>query len=168
MKTYLKWFELSGLHCIWFSCTPESLSTSFFFNSCHLQLMKSVKIYLGHILHSNLSDDEDIVCVRKDLTRRANCMLHLFSCCTPCVKISSFCLFLYGFRLWSSSAPALRSLETTFNNNLHKIWHLPRMCHTGILHQVAHLDSIFTDVQTFCCLFAATSSWTNYYTILVL
>ena len=75
----------------------------------------------------------------------ANCMLHSFSCCSPCVKtklFSSFCLSLYGSCLWSSSAPPLRSLETTFNNILRKIWHLPRMCHTGIVHQVAHLDSM--------------------------
>ena len=66
----------------------------------------------------SLSDDENIVHVWKDLTRKANCMLHSFSCCSPFVKtklFSSFCLSLCGSCLWSSSSPALRSLETTFN-----------------------------------------------------
>ena len=47
----------------------------------------------------SLTDDEDIVHVWKDLTHKANCMLHSFSCCNPFVKIklfSSFCLSLYG------------------------------------------------------------------------
>ena len=52
---------------------------SFFLNSRHLQLTNSVK-HLGHILHSSPSDDEDIVCVHKDLTRKANYMLHSFLC----------------------------------------------------------------------------------------
>ena len=117
--------------------------------ACYIQL---IACYI-HSLAVALSDDEEIACVRKDLTRKANCMLHSancmlhsFSCCSPCVKtklFSSFCLSLYGSCLWSFSAPALRSLETIFNNILRKIWHLPRMFHTGILHQVAHLDSIF-------------------------
>ena len=84
---------------IQFSHTSEVLLTSFFFNSCHLQLTNSVK-HLGHILHSSLSDDEDIVRVRKDLTHKANCMLHSFSYCSPYYSIktklfSSFCLSLY-------------------------------------------------------------------------
>ena len=74
-------------------------------------------------------------------------MLHSFSCCGPSVKnklFSSFCLSLYGSYLWSSS-PALRSLELLFNNIImRKIWRLPRahMCHTDILHQIVHLNSI--------------------------
>ena len=74
-------------------------------NSRHLQLSNSVK-HLGYILQSNLSEDEDIARVRKDLTRKANCMLHSFSCCNPCVKIklfSSFCCLcmdpVYGLLL---------------------------------------------------------------------
>ena len=107
-----------------------------------LDLSRSVK-HLGHILSSNLSDTEDIECVKKDLTRKANCMLHSFSCCNPLVKtklFSSFCLPLYGS---ASSASALKSLEITYSNIVRKIWSLPCMSHTGILHQVAKLDSIY-------------------------
>ena len=37
----------------------------------------------------------------------------------------------------------LKSLEIAFNNILRRIWKLPRNSHTGILHKVAHLDSIY-------------------------
>ena len=49
--------------------------------------------------------------------------------------------------LWFSSSPELRSLEVSFNNILHRIWSLPRMCHTGILHCTAHLNSIYNVVR---------------------
>ena len=58
----------------------------------------------------------------------------------------SSCLSLYGSALWFSSSSELRSLEITFNNILRKIWSLPRACHTGILHQVAGLHSIYNMV----------------------
>ena len=37
--------------------------------------------HLGHILRSNLLDDDDIVAVTQDMCRKANCILHTFSCC---------------------------------------------------------------------------------------
>ena len=73
-------------------------------------------------------------------------MLHSFSPCIPLVKtklFDSFCLSLYGSALWFSSSPELRSLEVSFNNILRRIWSLPRMCHTGILHCTAHLNGIY-------------------------
>ena len=112
-----------------------------------LQLSQSAK-HLGHILCCNLSDNEesDIFSIKMDLTHKAvSCMLHTFSCCDPLTKtmlFHSFCLCLYGSARWMSSS----SLEVTFNNILRKIWSLPRACHTGILHQVAGLHSIFNVV----------------------
>ena len=50
--------------------------------------------------------------------RKANCMLHTFSCCDPFTKTElfrSFCLSLYGCALWSMSATQFHSLEVTFN-----------------------------------------------------
>ena len=58
----------------------------------------------------------------------------------------SFCLSLYGSALWFSSSPELRSLEVTFNNILRRIWSLPQMCHTGILHCTAKLNSVYNIV----------------------
>ena len=47
-----------------------------------------------------------------------------------------------GSALWSTSSAELKSLETTFNNILRRIWSLPRMCHTGKLHKVAHIYNV--------------------------
>ena len=80
-----------SLHC----------SPSFFFNGLELNLGHSAK-HLGHLLSFNLSDTDDIVRVKNDLVRKANCMLHSFSHCNPLVKtklFDSFCLSLYGSSL---------------------------------------------------------------------
>ena len=138
------------LSLVRFSCTCSSHCSpaSFFFNGLELNLGHSDK-HLGHLLSFNLSDTDDIVRVKNDLIRKANCMLHSFSPCNPLVKtklFDSFCLSLYGSALWFSSSPELRSLEVSFNNILHRIWSLPRMYHTGILHCTAHLNSIYNIV----------------------
>ena len=70
-------FNADKTQLIRLSRTPKAFTTCFFFNNRHLQLTNSVE-HLDHILHSNLSDDEDIVHVRKDLTHKANCMLATF------------------------------------------------------------------------------------------
>ena len=62
------------------------------------------------------------------------------------LKLTVFAYPLYGSALWFSSSPELRSLEVFFNNILRRIWSLPRMCHTGILHCTAHLNSIYNIV----------------------
>ena len=121
------------------TCTPV-LS----FNNLKLKLNRSVT-HLGHILTQDLSDNEDITSCQKDLCRKANCMLHTFSCCDPFTKTElfrTFCLSLYGCALWLSSATQIHSLEVTFNNIIRKIWSLPRNCHTSILHLVAGLHSL--------------------------
>ena len=80
-------------------------------------------------------------CTRQCMCRKANHLLHIFSCCDPSDLFSSFCLSLYGAALW---CPQLRALEVSFNNVLRKIWSLPRHSHTGIVLSVAGLQSINT------------------------
>ena len=57
-----------------------------------------------------------------------------------------YCLSLYGSALWTLSCPALRLIEVTFNRVLRRIWRLPSRSHTGIVHLVANLDSLFNFV----------------------
>jgi hypothetical protein len=47
-----------------------------------------------------------------------------------------------------SSSSKLRYLEISLNNVFRKIWSLPWPCHTGILHQVAGMNSIHNTVIT--------------------
>ena len=141
-------FNAKKTQVIKFSCCRTDDIVNLVFCGDTLQLSKSV-VHLGHILSSDLSDDTDIESKKKDLCKKANCMLSVFSSCDPLTKtrlFQSFCLSLYGCALWKTSSPQLRYLETTFNNIIRKIWILPRRCHTSILHLVSGLHSLFNVV----------------------
>ena len=127
-------------------CSFDPSAPCFLFSSLELHLSQSAK-HLGHILSYNLSDSEDIIRVKKELgcKQLTNCMLYSFSSCSLLV-LSSFCLSLYGSALCFFSSPELSSLETTFKNILQRIWSLPRMYHTGILHCVAKVNSLYNIV----------------------
>ena len=96
-----------------------------------LSLARSVK-HLGHILCSDLFENLDIIEKTKDMVRKANYMLQMFSCCDKFTKTTSFrryCLAFPGCSLWSLASPQLSSLVVAFNNILRKIWSLPGLSH---------------------------------------
>ena len=135
---------------------PATSTPRFIFLGKPLSLNNAIN-HLGHILTLNLSDDEDIIAISKDVCHKANHLLHIFSCCDPSVKtqlFSSFCLSLYGAALWKVSCPQLRVLEVSFNNILRKIWSLPRQSPTGIVHSIAGLQSIYNSAQSRVLLYA--------------
>ena len=147
-ETHSLFFNAKKTQVIKFSCCRTDEVVNLVFCGDSLELSKSV-VHLGHILSSDLSDDADIVSKKKDLCKKANCMLSVFSSCDPLIKtrlFQSFCLSLYGCALWKTSAPQLKYLETTFNNIIRKIWILPRRCHTSILHLISCLHSLFNVV----------------------
>ena len=118
------------------------------FNGIHLPFV-NVVVHLGHHISYDLSDTVDISMKTRDLVRKANLMLRTFSAADPAVKtylFQSYCLSLYGCSLWSLSCPGIQSIEIAFNKILRRIWHLPYNCHTGIVHSIARLPSIFNTV----------------------
>ena len=87
-----------------------------------------------------------ICAISKDMCHKANCLLHIFSCCDPFVNtslFSSFCLSLYGAALWRSSSPQLRALKVSFNNILRKIWSLPHYIATLVLFTLSQDSRVF-------------------------
>ena len=68
-------------------------SSTFSFSGQKLQLSQSVK-HLGHILCCNLLDNEDIASIKKDIIRKANCMLHTFYVVTHSLRQCFFAVFV--------------------------------------------------------------------------
>ena len=127
------------------SSSKVKYNGKFFFLGHPLEFADHIT-HLGHVLHYSLDDSEDIKRSTLEMCRKANMVLSTFSICDPHVKtvlVSSHCLSLYGGVLWNVACNQLKSLEIAFNNILRRIWKLPRNSHTGILHKVAHLDSIY-------------------------
>ena len=66
-------------------------------------------LHLGYFLSADLPDDEDIVAKRKDLRRKANCMLSIFSSCDHLTKNKILQLKLLSVTLWLCVMEATRS-----------------------------------------------------------
>ena len=69
-------FNASKTQLVRFSLLSDSCS-HFLFDGHQLTLSKSAN-HLGHILSSNLSDDDDILASQRDMCRKANSMLCIF------------------------------------------------------------------------------------------
>ena len=143
-KTQLRKFYKSVQPVSSSPCSGETLS------------LRNSVCHLGHILSFNLSDDEHNSATSRDMCRKANYILRVFSCCDPIIVttrlFTCFCLSLYGATLWRSSSPQLRALEVYFNNILRKIWLLPCHSHNATVHSIAGLTSIFNSaVKKFTC-----------------
>ena len=90
----------------------------------------------------------------RSMIRKANCLFASLPLClfasfprvgSPVLSrlFQSYCLSLYGSSIWSLSSSSLHNLEIAFNKILRRIWRLPNRSHTGIVHLVAKLDSLF-------------------------
>ena len=139
-------FNPSKTQLIRFSRSPSSTCTAcFIFCGQQLSFLDTVT-HLGHLLHYNLSDAPDINHKLRDMVKKANCLLASFPKAGPTILtrlFQSYCLPLYGSALWSLSCSALYHMEVAFNKILRRIWRLPNRSHTGIVHSVAKLDSLY-------------------------
>ena len=120
----------------------------FWFCGQFLPVVDSV-LHLGNALHFDLSDKLDVQRKLMAFIRQANSVLYCFRATDPLTKMRLFhayCLSLYGCSLRRLDCPALRSLGVTFNQVIRRIWHLPRNCHTAIVHSVGLISSIFNIV----------------------
>ena len=92
-----------------------------------------------------MNDRNDIIRAAKGLNWKANSHFCVFRAADPFVKnflFKSYCLFLYGCYLWSHSSPSIKLIEVTLNKLLCKLWCLPRISHSSIVHCVAQIDTI--------------------------
>ena len=88
-------FNASKTQLIRFHKSPHSILSSprFIFLGQTLPLSYSIN-HLDHIMTYNLSDDDDICAISKDMCRKANSLPHTFSYCDPFVKAHLFSRFL--------------------------------------------------------------------------
>ena len=144
-------FNATKTQLIRFSSSPSSSCAAHIHLCGHELPFVDTVMHLGHLLHYNLDDAPDITLKLKDMVRKANYLLASFPRVTPHVMshlFQAYCLSLHGSSLWSLSSPALHNIEVAFNKVLRKIWHLHPRSHTGIVHLVARLHSLFNLVYS--------------------
>ena len=73
--------------------------------------------YLGHIICSDLSDDEDMIRQRRYLYAQGNVLSRRFHMCSINVKNTLFRTFCTPCHLWwNYKAQSFHKLKVTFNN----------------------------------------------------
>lgn len=86
--------------------------------------------YLGHVLTSNLRDDDDIIRQTSHLYARGNMLIRHFDKCSEIVKVKLFKSYvsnIYCSQLWCSfKAKSMSSLKVAYNNIFRRFFHLPR------------------------------------------
>ena len=88
--------------------------------------------YLGHIICSDLSDDEDMMRQRRYLYAQGNVLSRSFHMCSINVKntlFRTFCTPMYTCHLWwNYTAQSFHKLKVAFNNAFRMMHNLPTYC----------------------------------------
>ena len=88
--------------------------------------------YLGHIICSDLSDDEDMMRQRRYLYAQGNVLSRSFHMCSINVKntlFRTFCTPMYTCHLWwNYKAQSFHKLKVAFNNAFRMMHNLPTYC----------------------------------------
>ena len=103
---------------------------SFTLNGCLLNFVSEFR-YLGHVLHDNLNDDDDIYREMKCLFVRTNILISRFRHCSKNVKLvlfRSFCLCMYDVALWKYySVTAFNKFRAAYNKCIKKLFGICKM-----------------------------------------
>ena len=88
--------------------------------------------YIGHIICSDLSDDEDMMRQRRHLYAQGNVISRSFHMCSIAVKntlFRTFCTPMYTCHLWwNYTAQSFHKLKVAFNNAFRMMHNLPTYC----------------------------------------
>jgi len=92
--------------------------------------------HLGHLINSELRDDEDITKGRHNFIGQVNKTLSYFRSLDSLVQhklIQSYCTRFYGCELWLLNNPKLEDLCVAWRKSIRKIWKLPQQAHCILL-----------------------------------
>lgn len=115
--------------------------------------------HLGHIITSRLDDSTDILKQRGNFIGQVNNMLCYFSKLKSFVKnrlFQSYCTSLYGCELWLLSTAEINDLCVTWRKSLRRVWDLPSISHTYLLHMLSQCLPLFEEICRRSCNFIYT------------
>ena len=106
-------------------------------------------MHLGHIIDTDLSDDDDITHRRFVFNGQVNNVLCYFKNLDSYTKIklfSSYCMNLYGCELWLLSHNQINELSTAWRKAVRRVWELPYITHCYLLPLLCDTLPIFDEL----------------------
>ena len=135
----------SGRHRALYRVIDESV---FLIGNKPVEFVKSFT-HLGHIIKSNLDDDDDILHRRNCFVGQANNALCFFNKLDTFVKVrlfKSFCSSLYGCELWALDNDAINELVISWRKALRRILDIPYNSHSYLLPLVTDSLPVFDEL----------------------
>jgi hypothetical protein len=105
--------------------------------------------HLGHMISSELNDDEDIINRKTAFIGQVNNTLCYFDKLTSLVKFKlfqSYCTSYYGCELWSLSNKYIDDFCTTWRKSLRRVWGLPLQTHGVLLPALSQCLPIMDEI----------------------
>jgi len=110
--------------------------------------------HLGHLINSELSDDEDITKGRNNFNT-----ISYFRSLDSLVQhklFQSYCTSYYGRELWLLDNPKLEELSVAWRKSMRQIWKHPQQAQCFLLHLIsvlfARVRRVVSTVNEFCAL----------------
>jgi hypothetical protein len=150
--------------CIIFDKKCHSNVPMLSLNNQYLEWKECV-IHLGNTVYYNLQDNIDISNKKGKFISSVNLLMANFSSVPVSLLNSlfkSYCCSFYGSQIWNLRNKNINNMCTMYNKALRRIWHLPYVSHTQIVHELSNcvpLDVIFA--KRFVNMFAKMEASTN-------
>ena len=106
-------------------------------------------VHLGHVIRSDMDDNDDIENQRCKFIGQTNNVLCYFGKLVSDVKYSlfkSYCSSMYGSELWYVGDKCVNTFCTTWRKGLRRIWNLPYDAHCDIVTGLSGGMSIFDEL----------------------
>lgn len=107
-------------------------------------------VHLGHIITSQLVDNEDILKRRNDFVGQVNNVLCFFSKLKSSIVdklFHSYCMSIYGCELWLLSNTRIEDLCVTWRKSLRRVWRLPYTTHCYLLPLLSQCLSLEDEIS---------------------
>ena len=118
---------------------------------CYVEKFK----YLGQIITSDLTDDEDMERERRSLAIRGNFLLRKFKFCTydvKCLLFRAYCYQMYGSSLWAKyKQGTFHRLRICYNNILRRLLGLPPWSSASNMFVTVGVRSFQENLRYMCC-----------------
>jgi len=112
-----------------------------------ISIVKSFS-HLGHLINSNLSDDDDIIKQRNIFIGQINnmCYFKNLHSHVQYKLFQSYCTSFYGCELWQLYNANIESFCVAWRKGLRRVWKLPYATHCSLLPVVSQCLPIFDEL----------------------
>jgi len=120
----------------------------FFIDDKPISIVKSF-LHLGHLINSDLSDDDDIIKQQNAFIGQINNNLCYFKYLHSHVQYKlfhSYCTSFYGCQLWQLSNLYVEKCCVAWRKGLRRIWKLPYNTHCSLLPVISECLPIFDEL----------------------